>query len=164
MLAQGLPKDWRVFLVDRNTHINHLYTMPRFATIPEEGYKAFIPYTNIFDVGAEDPKDMAPHYFLNAHVTSVSNNSLTLSRAFPEHGIDGDTPTLHFDYLIYALGAHLPGPIDLWGPVDPQEKPGKYPKHDGSKASALNWLQRFKDRNEKAKSILVVGGGALGIR
>lgn len=56
-------------------------------------------------------------HFLHAWVTSLSPHSLTLSRPFPEQGVEGAVPTLKFDYLLYALGSHLPAPIGLWGPV-----------------------------------------------
>jgi hypothetical protein len=26
--------------------------------------------------------------------------------------------TLHYDYMIYALGSHLPAPINIWSTVD----------------------------------------------
>ena len=51
---------------------------------------------------------------LTAQIVSLSAHSVTLDRAFPEHGIS--TPELNFEYAIYALGATLPAPVNLWGP------------------------------------------------
>lgn len=160
LLAQELPESWRVVLVDRNTHFNHLYALPRFAVLPEHAYKAFIPYTHVLDAPQTTPR----HLQLHAHVTALTTHSATLSHNFPEHGIDDNT--LRFDYLVYALGSHLPAPIDLWGPVDPDEEEQKErpPAHDGSKLSGIAWLERFRAVVERTPSVLVVGGGALGIR
>ncbi|KAI0073966.1 FAD/NAD(P)-binding domain-containing protein [Panus rudis PR-1116 ss-1] len=241
ILAQQLPSDWRVVLIDRNSHMNHLYSLPRFAVIPGHEHKAFIPYTHLFvppkeDAGKQENQeetsdaqsatspDLSRHLILHAQVTSLQPNSLTLSRSFPEYGIDH---TLHFDFMVYALGSHLPAPIDLWGPVgdeantekennstetissvhtasstndSPSSSPSSLspssdlstrvdnPEHlaqrmaqvsmndnphtkpvqdilpPGSKAAAIQWLTRFRARIERAPSVLVVGGGALGIQ
>ncbi|OBZ73235.1 Apoptosis-inducing factor B [Grifola frondosa] len=185
VLAQSLPKGWRVVLVDRNSHMNHLYVLPRYAVLQGHEHKAFIPYTHVFPAAKEDAEP-SPHIILHAQVTSLSPHSLTLSRAFPEHGIEGSTPTLDFEYLVYALGSHLPAPIDLWGPVADEpvietasvkqrkevETCGRptvpqtatsAPKQ-GTKPEAIQWLKRFQTRIDSVSSVLVVGGGALGIQ
>ncbi len=165
ILAQELPDNWRVVLVDRNTHYNHLYAIPRFAVLPEHAHKAFIPYDNIFggpsNGQAAEPATSSRQILLHAHVTSLQSHSLTLSRAFPQYGIEGDVPRLHFDYLVYALGSHLPAPINLWGPVGDEMAPLL---DVGTKAGGIDWLKRFRSRIEQAGTVLVVGGGALGIR
>lgn len=163
LLVQGLPEGWRTVVIDKNTHFNHLYSLPRFAILPHHGYKAFIPYTHILGPSAT-PKIDARHLFLHAQVTSLDLHSLTLSRAFPEHGIEDPARTLQFDYLVYAAGSQLPAPINLWGPVDAETEKEGNQAHDGSKANALRWLERFRAMVERAPSVLVVGGGALGIR
>ncbi|KAI0086027.1 hypothetical protein BDY19DRAFT_895578 [Irpex rosettiformis] len=160
ILSQSLPQDWRVILIDRNSHMNHLYVLPRMATLPQHAHKAFIPYTNILTNDESSPR----HLFLNAQITSLSEHSLTLSKSFPEYGIvgaEGEPATLHFDYAVYALGSHLPSPINLWGPVCENDE-GK--AHDGSKASGIRWLERFREYLNATRSVLVVGGGALGIQ
>ena len=105
------------------------------------------------------------HIILNTTVTAIRPNSVTLADAFPEHGIP--TTELAFDYAVYALGAHLPGPVDLWG-TDPRsdvpvEKREPY-TYDGSKAKGCQWFQERQKIIEAAPTVLVVGGGALGIR
>ncbi|KAI0338798.1 iron uptake cluster protein [Trametopsis cervina] len=164
ILAQGLPEGWRVVLIDRNTHMNHLYVLPRVASLPQHAHKAFIPYTHILG----KPSDTADagetterHISLHAEVTSISLHSLTLSKAFPEHGISGEQPTLQFDYMVYALGSHLPAPINLWGPAHEDESGFS---HDGSKSNGIHWLERFRSRLEVSRSVVIVGGGALGIQ
>ncbi|CAL1702880.1 unnamed protein product [Somion occarium] len=238
LLAQQLPSDWRVVLIDRNTHFNHLYALPRFATLPGHEHKAFIPYTNVYELPPDIPSigDRSRHLILNAQVTSIKEHSLTLSRSFPEHDIVNGV--LNFDFAVYALGSHLPAPINLWGPVGDEEDvkasekpesapvtseetpaslrtetsgestpvavaPASFPAKAvvvsstrvnsesfvtkpqpvqlkpssniltekpatelvrGTKPAAINWLKRFHKRIEKASSVLVVGGGALGIQ
>lgn len=177
LLAHGLPRGWRVVLIDRNSHMNHLYVLPRFAVLPGHEHKAFIPYTNVFQLppapGADPTSTAAPtapsdstSIFLHATVTSLSRNSLTLHKAFPEHGISESDRTLHFDFLVYALGSHLPAPINLWGPVADQdvEKADVLDIARGTKQGGIAWLKKFQKRVENASSVLVVGGGALGIR
>ena len=182
LLAQGLPAGWRVVLVDRNTHLNHLYVLPRYAVLPGHEHKAFIPYNNVFrpprpfdasdlspppsPANPQSQSAQSPHVFLHAAVTSLSHRSLTLDRAYPAHGVAEADRTLHFDYLVYALGSHLPAPIDLWGPVADEDvkKASVLDVSRGTKEGGIAWLKRFQKRVERASSVLVVGGGALGIR
>ncbi|RPD70120.1 iron uptake cluster protein [Lentinus tigrinus ALCF2SS1-7] len=181
ILAQGLPEGWRVVLVDRNDHMNHLYVLPRFAVLPGHEHKAFIPYNNVFApppaFDAPMPPLTAPlkptpivndsrQVFLHASITSLSPHSVTLDRAFPEFGVADSDRTLHFDYLVYALGSHLPSPINLWGPIPGEdvEKADVLDVSRGTKRGGVAWLKRFHKRVERASSVLVVGGGALGIQ
>ncbi|EPQ52911.1 FAD/NAD P-binding domain-containing protein [Gloeophyllum trabeum ATCC 11539] len=184
ILANGLPEDWRVVLIDRNSHVNHLYVFPRYAVLAGHEHKAFIPPSHVFP--------SPPHTFLHALVTALSPYSLTyqplaspLSHgariyecAHPSHGLytcpaAASPHTLHFDYLVYALGSRLPAPIDLWG--DERERraddlhqaqcasfaPTSY---KGTKAAGIAYLKRMQERVRAARSVLVVGGGALGIQ
>lgn len=88
---------------------------------------------------------------------------------------------LHFDYAIYALGSHLPSPIELWGshdtdyPSSEQEVAGSdiggapqcknyIRPYTGMKQESISRLRSRQRRIEAARQVLVVGGGALGIR
>lgn len=184
-LSQRLPRGWRVVCIDRNTHFNHLYVLPRFAVVPGHEHKAFIPYQPMMTF--RDPTPVAETVLLHAHITSLTPNSLTLSHAFPEHGIEEPERRLDFDYALYALGSHLPAPINLWGPVGDdsdvfaitkgmaQDVVGKHQSpsavaetrvsaYQGTKPEAISWLQRFGERIRGASSVLVVGGGPLGVQ
>ncbi|PBK68507.1 FAD/NAD(P)-binding domain-containing protein [Armillaria solidipes] len=149
ILAAGIPKGWRILLIDRNSHAHHVYVLPRFSVFPGHEHKAFIPYHSLF----QPPKD--DHLVLRATVLSLTAKSVTLSRSFPEHGID--TPEVPYDYSIYALGSHLPVPLGLWGTSEDRT-------YDGTKAKAIQWLKEKQKVIERAGSVLVVGGGALGIQ
>lgn len=159
VLAKGLPQGWRVVVVDRNSHMNHLYVLPRYAVLPGHEHKAFIPYTsNMF----RDPDASVSSLFLHAQASALSPHSITVSRPFPAYGIDEPARKLQFDYLVYALGSHLPAPIDLWGPVADGDV--IVPPTQGTKAEGIQWLKLFQHRIERSPSVLVVGGGALGVR
>ncbi|KAH9945201.1 iron uptake cluster protein [Epithele typhae] len=175
LLAQGLPHGWRVVLVDRNSHINHLYVLPRYAVLPGHEHKAFIPYNNVFlppRTGSTPGPLVHPAYtdparsvLLHASVTSLATHTLTLDRAFPEHGVSEADRTLHFDYLIYALGSHLPSPINLWDPAAGDvERAEVLDVARGTKGGGVAFLKQFQRRVSRAASVLVVGGGALGIQ
>lgn len=103
---------------------------------------------------------------LTAQAQSLSPHAVILDRAFPEHGIP--TPKLDFEYAIYALGSTLPAPVNLWGPrldakmrADPETVETL---QVGSKASGIAWLKAAQQVIREARSVLVVGGGALGIQ
>lgn len=103
------------------------------------------------------PKSEGRHLFLQASVTGIDTHSLTLSKAIPEAGITESK--LAFDYLVYALGSHAPEPIDLWGSVNLASV-----SYDGTKPKGIEFLKGAQKQVEAAPSVLVVGGGALGIR
>ncbi|PPQ72680.1 hypothetical protein CVT24_012658 [Panaeolus cyanescens] len=123
--------------------------MPRYAVLPGHEYKAFIPYTKVFLV---DPPKKS-HIYLNATITGLRPNHITLSKSFPELGFPD--ATIPFDYAIYALGSHLPPSLDLWKDCT---------TYHGSKAEGCAWLQGKQKEVEGAPTVLVVGGGALGIQ
>ncbi|KAG5635987.1 hypothetical protein H0H81_009455 [Sphagnurus paluster] len=159
VLAAGIPQGWRVLLVDRNSHMNNIYIFPRLAVLPGHEHKAFIASHKIFLT--EEPPLL--HRRLQASVTSINQKFITLSRSFPEH--DLPTETVPFDYLIYALGSHLPAPLNLWDPAP--SKPGKgrqLPVYHGMKSEGIAWMQEHQKIVEDAPTVLVVGGGALGIQ
>ncbi|KAF9547847.1 FAD/NAD(P)-binding domain-containing protein [Agrocybe pediades] len=156
-LAHGLPSGWRLVVVDRNAHAHHVFVMPRYAVVPGHDHKAFIPYKNIFHLNQPKPE----YICLHAAVTSIRPDHVTLSRAFPEYGFP--TPTIPFDYAIYALGSHLPPSLDLWASPSTNVVAPPAP-YSGTKEEGRRWLQEKRNVIEKASSVLVVGGGALGIQ
>ncbi|KAF4582710.1 hypothetical protein EYR40_002634 [Pleurotus pulmonarius] len=162
VLAQGLPEGWKVVLIDRNSHANHVYILPRLTVLPSHEHKAFIPYRRVFLL--DDPH---PHLFLQCHVISLTPHSVKLSKSFPEHGINDGV--LDFDYLVYALGSVLPGPSDLWGSnvCGIVASPEKYKEeliYQGEKPQGIDWLKKNQKVIDDAPSVLVVGGGALGVQ
>ncbi|RXK39852.1 hypothetical protein M231_02909 [Tremella mesenterica] len=71
--------------------------------------------------------------------------------------------TIHFDYIVYALGATLPGPVDVWGgELHPQIGHQNQPL--GHKIRGVRFMVAQAEVYKKVKSVIVVGGGALGIQ
>lgn len=160
VLAEALSKlkgNWRIIVVEKNTHFNHIYAFPRFAVLGGHEYKAFIRYLNPCD----KPGGIV---HLQAQILSLNSHSATLDRAFPEHSFL--TPQIDFEYAIYALGASLPPPVNLWGPRLDAMLHGDQNAVDtaGSKADGVSWLQSAQRAIDTAPSVLIIGGGALGIQ
>lgn len=149
--------------------------MPRFAVLPNHEYKAckllrnfnlpplthpryqVVPFTRIFQ---KEPESI-PHLSLQAHIVSLTKNTVTLDKTFPQYGIT--STTIKFDYAVYALGSHLPAPLDLWGTLaNPDNKDGV--RYYGEKSQGISWLKAKQELIKAASTVLVVGGGALGIR
>ena len=79
---------------------------------------------------------------------------------------DGPEETIEFDYCVYALGSGMPDPVNVWRehpnlPIGDREE---RERGLGGKRCGIRWLEGKSRDLKKAKSIVVVGGGALGIR
>ncbi|KAJ3891984.1 hypothetical protein GG344DRAFT_46230 [Lentinula edodes] len=161
VLSKGLPEGWRIVLVDRNTHINHVYVFPRLAILPGHEHKGFIPFSRLLDPTRH--QDLCLH----ASVRSVHSSYVVLDKSFPERGVP--TPELRFDYLVYALGSRLPAPLDLWGSSPESGRASHkdavvFKPYAGTKQEGISWLKTHQEVIKSSDSILVVGGGALGIQ
>lgn len=159
-------------------YVQDVYIFPRLAVLPGHEHKGckyspadlksqltdtlpVIPFSNVLNSGRN--QDLCLH----ATVHSVHPSHVVLDRSFPEKGIL--TPELHFDYLIYALGSRLPAPLDLWGSHPgsgsvSHEVPTVLQPYTGTKREGMAWLRAHQDVIKSSGSVLVVGGGALGIR
>ncbi|CAE6363294.1 unnamed protein product [Rhizoctonia solani] len=173
-LAKELPEGYRVVLLERNSHANHLYVLPRFSVLPSHETKAFIPYNNLF---CPTP---GPNRVIHGTAIKLERNKVVYTPApYSNETSPERTSSLEFDYLIYALGAKLPGPIDFWGAKSVYDGHAydskaertinldgdkKFETFDGSKSAAVAFLQRAQKRLKLVESVLVVGGGALGIQ
>ncbi|KAF8601958.1 FAD/NAD(P)-binding domain-containing protein [Ceratobasidium sp. AG-I] len=177
VLAQGLPEGYSVVVIERNSHANHLYVLPRYAIIPDHEHKAFIPYNNLFNF--TDPVNQSPnhspHRVIHGTITSLKRNHVTyVPAAYSAPSNNTSSNTLEFNYAVYALGATLPAPIDLWGARSVFEKltganldPAKQTVElvdIGTKPAGIEWLKSAQGRLKEVSSVLVVGGGALGIQ
>ncbi|CAE6493754.1 unnamed protein product [Rhizoctonia solani] len=170
-LSKELPEGYRVVLLERNSHANHLYVLPRFSVLSSHEYKAFIPYNHIFG------PTPGVHRVVHGTATKLERNRVTYTPAayalangeIPNATTSG-TQTIEFDYLIYALGARLPGPIDFWGAKNVYEKSANLVLEkeriafNGTKPASISFLQTAQKRLREVESVLVVGGGALGIQ
>ncbi|KAI9463162.1 hypothetical protein HD554DRAFT_2027295 [Boletus coccyginus] len=190
VLAAGLPSGWRVVLVDRNSHFNHVYNFPRYTVLPGHEHKAFIPYDNMFSNPSDPSCSAYPYERIHGMITSLHSHHITYT-PYVDAGLATSTllgspfvetteKILRFDYAIYALGSHLPSPIDLWGSgdIDPfsAQEPlcpdtegwpqciSHTPPYMGTKQESISRLRSRQQKIETARQVLVVGGGALGIQ
>lgn len=96
---------------------------------------------------------------------------------FGANGFSASTEVVYFDYLVYALGSHLPPPINLWSTVQRSKAQTNgaqqlgaslnelsMPQTKGSKAEGVKWLRDAQEKIRDAESVLVIGAGALGVR
>lgn len=203
VLGSTLPPDWRVVVIDRNTHFNRescpyrfqrtgsircaegidVYVFPRFTVLSSHANKAFVPYTHAFQPRPGDTLSPAGlptppttpteegesltqklRVWIHGNVSSLSSHSVTYTRLSSD---DPDRPvggvgSVEFDYMIYALGASLPSPVDVWGSEASGLSIHGVPM--GCKRRGVEYMERRAETMKRAKSVLVVGGGALGIR
>ncbi|CDM29944.1 hypothetical protein DTO013E5_8344 [Penicillium roqueforti] len=138
-LASIVPSTHRVLLTEPHSHFHHLFTFPRFAIVPGQEHKAFIPYSGIFKA-SPNPSN---HGVVQARVLSVKPNHIELDREW--HG----SKELPFDYVVLATGTRLSKPAAM---------------DDDDKASSVEYLQKHQASVKRSKSILIVGGGAVGVQ
>lgn len=100
---------------------------------------AFIPYSGVY---ARSPtKDL--HRIVQAKVVSLRARELTLDREWQ------GSRQLSFDYLVAATGTRL-------------ASPGSMPADD--KAPAADYLRAYNQGVRQARSVILVGGGAVGVQ
>lgn len=115
------------------------YSQPRFAIVPGQEHKAFIPYSGLFST-APNP---AAHAVVQARVTSIQKDYIELDREWQ------GSKQIPFDYVVVATGTRLSKPAAM--------------EHD-DKQSSVEYLQNHQADVKQSKSILIVGGGAVGVQ
>ncbi|KAH8432109.1 NAD(P)/FAD-dependent oxidoreductase [Aspergillus melleus] len=135
-LARVVPETHRVLLIEPHSHFHHLFTFPRFAVIPGQEHKAFIPYTGLFARSSQ-------HAVIQARALSVQPQRVLLDRAWQ------GSCSISFEYLVVATGTRLAQPAGM--------------KHD-DKLSSVSYLQKHQADVQRSRSILIVGGGAVGVQ
>ncbi|KAJ5186116.1 hypothetical protein N7472_010956 [Penicillium cf. griseofulvum] len=138
-LARIVPSTHRVLLTEPHSHFHHLFTFPRFAIVPEQEHKAFIPYSGIFN---ESPNPSS-HGVVQARVLSVKPAYIELDREWQ------GSKVIPFDYVVLATGTRLSKPAAM---------------DDDDKASSIDYLQKHQADVKRSQSILIVGGGAVGVQ
>ncbi|RYC56317.1 hypothetical protein CHU98_g9896 [Xylaria longipes] len=138
-LANLLPSTHRVLLIEPHSHFHHLFAFPRFAILPTYEHKAFIPYSGTF-AAAPDPER---HHVVKARVSALHQDHVVLDRDWQ------GMREIPFDYLVVATGTKLRAP----GTMQDDEKP-----------LSVKYLQGYQQRLKNAKSIAIVGGGAVGVQ
>lgn len=107
--------------------------------LPSHEHKAFIPYTAAF-ASAPNP---AQHVVVKARVDSLKSDHVLLDREWQ------GSKKLPFEYLVVATGTRL-------------QEPGTMT--DDDKPLSVKYFQSYQKRVGAASSIIVVGGGAVGVQ
>ncbi|PYI14306.1 amid-like NADH oxidoreductase, partial [Aspergillus japonicus CBS 114.51] len=138
-LARVVPSTHRVLLIEPHSHFHHLFAFPRFAVVPGHEHKAFIPYTRLF---ASSPNS-TQHAVVQARVLSVQPTHVHLDRAWQGQS------QIPYEYLVVATGTRLAEPAAM---------------RDEDKVSSVQYLQKHQADVKQAKSVVIVGGGAVGVQ
>ncbi|KAK4152215.1 apoptosis-inducing factor A [Chaetomidium leptoderma] len=138
-LANILPATHRVLLVEPHSHFHHLFAFPRFAISSGHEHKAFIPLSAVFADSPGAPR----HQVVRARAVSLQPHSLTLDREWQ------GSRTIPFDFLVVATGTRLAAP-------------GTMP--DDDKPPSVRYLQAHQNGIRAAQSVVIVGGGAVGVQ
>jgi NADH dehydrogenase FAD-containing subunit len=102
--------------------------------------------------------------WIHGNVSSLDSHSVTFTRLSSDNSDHtvGEAETIDFDYLVYALGASLPSPVDVWGKESSNLQFQGVPM--GYKKRGVGFMHQRAQTMKRAKSVVIVGGGALGIR
>lgn len=137
---------FKVLLIEKNSHFQHLFAFPRFAvTSKVNTHKAFIPY-GAHTFGTTPPGSGS---FIQAKVTDISKDAITLDRKMSLDGFSGGTDTIPYAYLVIATGTKLSPPSSMPG---------------SEKLDGVAYLKKHVAMVEKANNIVIIGGGAVGVQ
>ncbi|KAH7132273.1 hypothetical protein B0J11DRAFT_600698 [Dendryphion nanum] len=132
-LCHTLPTGYRVMLVEKNSHLNYLFTFPRFSVVRGHEQWAFIPYEGVAK-GA--PRGIFE--FKQGEAEQVLEGEVLLKGG----------ERVSYAYLVVATGTLSALPSK----VASTEREG-----------AMKELVSMQDRIGAAQRIAVVGGGAVGV-
>ncbi|KAJ2537952.1 hypothetical protein EV175_006570 [Coemansia sp. RSA 1933] len=132
-LSQKGYSGLEVTLVDQSTHYFHAVGFPKALVSERFAEKCFLPLTGVFERSSK-------HRFVHGK----------LERVIDDHHIEvsGQEEPLYYDYLILATGGKAPGPINVAGTT---------------KDAAIEEIGELRRGLQTAGSVLVVGGGPVGV-
>ena len=107
--------------------------------VPSYEHKAFIPYKAVF----ADAPDPSRHAVVRARAVALEPTQLVLDREFE------GASRIPFDYLVAATGTRLATPGTM---------------QDDDKIPSVRELQLWQQRILSAPSVVVIGGGAVGVQ
>ncbi|KAI7155211.1 FAD/NAD(P)-binding domain-containing protein [Hortaea werneckii] len=143
-LAANAEGRFRVLLIERNSHFQHLFAFPRFAvTTNVNTQKAFIPFKpGVFANAPPGSGDV-----VQAAVTHLTDSHVTLDRAVQFDGQQLDR--IPYSYLVMATGTKLRPPSNMLG---------------SEKLDGVKYLRRHAECVQKSKRMVIIGGGAVGVQ
>jgi len=133
-LSQTLPCGYRIILVEKNSHFNYTFNFPRYAVARGREHKAFIPYTGLVNGAPEGILEI-----VRDEVLEIDGDEVIL----------GSGDKVEFKYLAIATGtsSYLPAKV-----------------HSTVKKEGCSELRGLQGKIEDAKSVVIVGGGAVGVQ
>ena len=138
-LANSLPSGWRVVVIEKNSHFQLTWVLPRFSVVEGHDHKAFIPYSPYVD-GPE-----GSYGWIHDAVKSI------VPRGEGQKGgrvelASGNS--VNYEYLVMATGSS-----------------GELPSRVGteSRKDGMNALREQRERFNAANDIVVIGGGPAGV-
>ncbi|CAG8127843.1 unnamed protein product [Penicillium salamii] len=135
-LANSLPTGYRVVVIEKNSHFQLTWVLPRFSVVAGHENKAFIPYSPY--INAPDGACVWVHDSVAAIEPKDGTGRLQV--------LSGEW--IDYEYLVIATGctAELPSRVN-WN----------------SKEEGIIALQGQQRRFDCANDIVVIGGGAAGV-
>ncbi|KAI8938462.1 hypothetical protein NX059_004355 [Plenodomus lindquistii] len=139
-LATAAQGRFRVLLVEKNSHFQHLFAFPRYAlTTRVDTHKAFIPYqkSRLGERGA----------IVQAKVLELTKENIVLDRPVDLDGVQ--TKQIPYAVLAVTTGTKLSPPSTLPG---------------SDKLGGTAYLRKHATQVEKSQKIVIIGGGAVGVQ
>ncbi|KAJ1731439.1 hypothetical protein LPJ72_003934 [Coemansia sp. Benny D160-2] len=127
----------RVTMVDQRSYFYHNIAMPRALVDSKTATSISFSLDGLLDQYEQDPGN-PKHRFIQAAVTSITTTSVELSNG----------SSVPFDYLVLSTGVSSTFPATITVPTIPE---------------ANEQLTQVHANVEKAKQVLVIGGGAVGV-
>lgn len=132
--ARALKREFNVTVVDFKNYFEYTPGILR----------VFVEPTFYEEISCPLTKATKGATFVQARATSVNDKSVTVAKP------DGSTEDIAYDYLLLGTGSIYPSPIK------PTEQEGNYEKRKENLDAASKKLK-------KAGSVLIVGGGPVGV-
>ncbi|KAJ5112072.1 hypothetical protein N7532_000117 [Penicillium argentinense] len=137
-LVNCIPSGYRVVIIEKNSHFQLTWVLPRFCVVDGHDAKAFIPYGSYLRA----PKDS--YIWLQDTVEEIAPG---------EDGRGGKVrvtsgEVIDYEYLVLATGSSA----GLPSRVDQQDK-----------CSGMEALLQHRKKIESASDIVVIGGGPAGV-
>ncbi|KAJ5689796.1 hypothetical protein N7462_004188 [Penicillium macrosclerotiorum] len=138
-LANSVPSGYRVVVIEKNSHFQLTWVLPRFCVVNGHDNKAFIPYGHYIQA----PEGSCSWVKDTVKAVLPNSDSATGGRVQLASG-----EYIAYEYLVLATGASasLPSRVSQTDKINGMEAIGK-------QRQAL----------ERAQDIVIVGGGAAGI-
>lgn len=143
-LAKQFAGRFRVLLIEKNSHFQHLFAFPRFAVATGvDTHKAFIPFTP--GTFANCPPGSGS--VIQARVVALTKDRISFDRKVDLDGQHVDS--IPYSYLVIATGSQLTAPSTLPG---------------SEKLEGTKYLQKHAQTLIRSSNIAVIGAGAVGVQ